>query len=384
MINIATMVETTIDTQLSTYVTATSSAMTTFLVPIAITGYTIFLVMHAFAIIRGDSQDPISKIVKDFLAAAIIASIALSVGNYQSWVVESANALQSDFSGVLSKGLNAGAPTQSLGATIDKTFSSDNMITLPTGVTIAGQSQVPMDSFFYVLANERANGWGIPDMGLLLSGMILTVAEIIIIACCLLAWLPSKVAFYIWLAMGPAGVLCLLFPITKNYFQQWLSALLGTVFTMCIVTAIVSIIPVMYRGLLTDVLKNIDISSTDVIGRTACMLIASVGLGIVAVNAAQKGAHLAGGGVALDGRGLAAFLINAAMQRGGKGKGDGKDNDKGKGAGGSASEGKGSSDPPEKHASGSAEKHAQNFKKGQASGRAVRNVLSALNRKGDQ
>lgn len=387
MIAIATMIEGVIDRSLSAYVTTTSSALTVFLVPIAITGYTLTLVMHALAIIRGDSQDPLSKILKDFLAAAIISAIALSMGNYQSIVIEGAQALQGDFTAALSTGVDSGTAPRSLGASIDLIFSPDNKIRLPEGKTIDGKSEVPIDTFFYVLAHDRANFMGIPDLSLALAGVLLTVAELFIIACCLLAWLPAKVALAFWLAMGPAGILCLMFPVTKNYFQQWLSATLGTIFTMAIVTAIVAIIPVMYRQLLLDILTNMDIASTDVIGRVAAILIASVGLGIVAVNAAQKGAHLAGGGIALDGRGLAAFVINTMMQRGrgqGNGQGVGTGDAKGKGSGGAATEGKGSGQSDEE-----SPEQQERKRKGLAygSGRAVRNIrniLNGLNRRGDK
>lgn len=307
MIDIATRIETALDSALSSYVTSVSQTMSAYLVPIATAGTTVYLLFMSYAIIRGDNEAPVSKLVKDFVSLGLIGAVALAAGNYQYWVIDFANILQSDLVKVVTSSAPGGAV--SIGAAIDNIFSATNCIVPP------GESEcVPLDIVLYQMAQKKVNFLGIPDLYYVIASVFLWIAEIVIIACCLLPWLPAKAALAIWLALGPAAIVCLMWPATKAYFQQWLSAMLGAVFTMAIVAAIVTVIPSMYRNLVQEVIAGGLSDGTDVLGRAIAMCIAALGLGIVAVNASQKGAHLAGGGVALDGRGLANFVINQVQQ----------------------------------------------------------------------
>jgi type IV secretory pathway VirB6-like protein len=367
MIGIASMIESQMDAALSNFVTTTSQSMMNWVVPIAIVCTTLLMMVQALATIRGDNDKPLSKLLKDFLSISLITFFALSMNNYQSYVIGGAQALQSDLVNAIASGtVNTSSPTSTIGQAIDGIFSPDNCLTPPEGGAC-----LPLDTIFLQQAQKRANFYGIPDLVYVFVAVLIDLAEIAIVLCCLLPWLPAKAALAIWLALGPAAIVCLAWPLTRNYFQQWLSSVLGSIFTMVIIAAVVTIIPNMYQQLAKQVMVNTD-TTTDMVGRACCLLVAALGLGIVAVNAAQKGAHLAGGGVALDGRGLALPILREI-----KNSIFGNKDSKPSGAGGesaganSATEGMGA-------ARGASEKAGYAAGRGAAS---ISNVLKALNRK---
>ena len=92
---IAQGIESAIDEILTSTVSSASVSLCAALAPIALTGATIYLIVMAFAIMRGDAGDPVQTIVWKSFRMALIAGIALSAGAYQTNVIEGAAVLES-------------------------------------------------------------------------------------------------------------------------------------------------------------------------------------------------------------------------------------------------------------------------------------------------
>jgi type IV secretion system protein VirB6 len=355
----ATYIEKQLDTALATYVTATSQAMTVYAFGLAVALTSIYWMFFGFASMRGDVSEPMSKITKDVVSMLLIAMVILTFGNYQTYVIEVSQAIVSDLTSRMS-----GGAAQSPGALIDAIFA--DCITPP------GQSKcLPANTVFAFLAEKNANYFGIPNMSYFVANILMGLAEVVIVVLCLIPILLSKVALSIYLAIGPFFIMLAMFPQMRSYFNSWLSGALGNAFTLVIVAAICSIVPVIMKKIIDDAFTG-DLDGIEVLHRTIGALVASIGLGLTALKASQMGAQLAGGGVAMDGGNWLGAAGNMITNMKGGGKGGATPTPQSPQPG----------QPPQPSTPNSGQQSAPKpYSAGRAAGQAARNVIDALSKR---
>ena len=154
-----------IDFMLSQMVSSTSASMASAVGAVAAGGIAIYFVFMSYAIIRGDIQDPMSKITKEVFGMAIIAAIATSLGAYQSIVVGTAQAVL---------GLLTSAVTQSSATTIGEAM---DLLWTTTVVLKDTGEKVPMSSALWIIASAHPYyPLGIPDLLYFLAAVIVWFA----------------------------------------------------------------------------------------------------------------------------------------------------------------------------------------------------------------
>lgn len=343
----ATFLEVQLDTALKAYVTATSTAMTGYVASLAVGLASLYWLVFGLAAMRGDVNEPMSKITKDVVTMLLVAMVVFTFGNYQSFVIESLYGLVADLTSRMS-----GGKAESPGVLIDAIFTHC--------VKPAGEAEcIPVGTLFGLLAVKHANWMGIPDISFLIAHVVMLISEVVIVVLCLIPILLSKVALAVYLAIGPFFIMLAMFPQTRSYSSSWLSGALGNALTLVIVAGICSVVPAIMQKLINDGFKD-SIDGANVLSLTVGILVAALGLGLTALKASQMGAQLAGGGVAMDGGNWLGALGNMYTNMKGRAGGDGnKDKD---------------SKSPENTAQ-------QKSPKSYAAGRAAGNVLAALSKK---
>lgn len=360
---ITSVLEAKVDEVLALYVNGTSAAVSAYAGGIAVVSLTIYYMYMSYAAARGDLSEPLSKITKDLLKISLVLGIALGGGAYQQTVIVFANAIISDMTSILTQG---GAKT--VGAAID--YAN-------TGCTVLPKSPecISYDAVFLKLAVNNQNWWGIPDPLYTVTFLIVALAQILISVLCILPVILAKVGMSLMLGIGPLFLLLAIFPVTVKYFEAWVSALLGFVITQVLVAAVCSVVPMIFKGLLQQAIEGGAKGDVSVLADALAVLIAAIGLGFTALHASQKGAQLAGGGMAMDSKGLGGMVTQSVMNRLIQGRSDGpskNQNDKSSNTENSASQ----------ESSGA-------YRAGRAvgrapynSGRIVGNILNALERRG--
>ncbi len=359
---IATFLETQLDEVLRIYVNGTSATVSAYAGSIAAVGLTIYFVYMSYASARGDLSEPLSKITKDLMKIALVLTVALGGGAYQQYVISFANGITSDLASAVT-----GGAAKSVGAAID--YANSGCVVLPKAPDC-----IPYDSVFLKLAIDRENSFGIPDPLYAIVFVIVALAQLLITALCILPMILSKVGMALMLGMGPIFVLMALFPVTTKYFEGWVSALLGFVLTQVLVSAICSVVPTIFQGLLDKAVKGGAIGDTAVLSDALGVLIAALGLGFSALHASQKGAQLAGGGMAMDSKGLGGMVTQAVMNRMIQGRVGGDPSAGGQSP--SGGENSASSAPGKAYAVGQAVGRAP-----YTTGKAVGNILNALDKR---
>lgn len=353
-----------IDASLVTYVAATSVAMTKYVVPISVTINSIYLTTMAHAIARGDVNEPMNKLVKDIVLMVMVSAVAYSVGNYQHFVIDGMRVLTSDLISVVSLG-----DAKSIGELLDSLFTG--CIT-PPGESACHSYSTAM----WFLALKNSNAIGFPDTSYMWGQLCVSIGQALIVLGSLIPVILSKCALAILLAIGPIFILGLQWPLTKKYFENWFSAALGNVLTLVLIAAICSIAPTIVKKFIQDAFSGSMVEADEILARMDTLLLVCFALGVTALHASQKASHLAGGGVAMDGRGLGSMAAQAMVNKLFMGKNDdpNKDDDKDK-----------NKDKNKENDVNSASKPSlaerAKYATGNFAGKQVRNVLDALNRK---
>lgn len=200
-------------TAMSNFADRMSGTFISFVLPLAASGLTIYLLITGIQIAQGRIQAPLQEIVWRMLRLASIAAILVASGAYAFYVV-----------GAL-EGLRDG-----LVATITGGPPADNAIDLIAGDLMA-------------LGNEYADQ---ASQSLLINVEVWIIAALYWAAKLVLqvfSALPLAISytwFYLSISIGPLFIACLLFPVTARYFEAWLGTTLVAVMTHVAVALVIA------------------------------------------------------------------------------------------------------------------------------------------------
>jgi type IV secretion system protein VirB6 len=259
-------VEKALDFLLMSLVTSKSAAMCTALLPIAITGATIYLLVMGFAIMRGEANDPLHTFVWKSFRMALIAGIALSAGEYQTTIAAGTEALVGAF-------LESMSGFTSVGAVVDDIAK-------------------PFSDLGQQIWNQAVTGFW-PNFALIAAAGAVAVAEFLMFAIGLGFFLLAKVALALVLAVGPAFILCAMWPGTEKYTESWLGQVLNYVVLKVLVAACI----LMLTDFASKFAAHIQVTTdtVNVLKATTSLVCCSGALVIVMLNLPQLAAALSGG-----------------------------------------------------------------------------------------
>ena len=313
---IATQVETAIDGLLNTYVSSKSAALCGILMPIALTGTTIYLLVMGYAVMRGEAHDSLHTVLWKWFKISMIAGIALSAGEYQGTIVDGLQGVQGAF-------VSAFGNATTIGGLVD------NMAQ-------------PYDDLGQQLYNEAVVGFW-PNFSLLIAAAIVSLAQAFLFVVGLGMYLLAKVAFALVLAVGPAFILCAMFPATQRFTESWLGQALSFVFLNVLVGASIAMLTSFASQFAAHVQANV--GNTAIIKDVMALLIVSAALAVVMLNLNTIASALSGGAsISGVGRELARYIMTRGAKppkqppQGGSIQGQG-------GGGSSAGSGGGGSQP---------------------------------------
>ena len=241
---IAQEVETAISFLLDSFVSTKSAALCAAIVPIALTGATIYVIVMGFAIIRGEANDSLQTFLWKSFRMAFVAAISLSVGTYQSMIIDGSDGLV----GALLQSLSGFDTVGALVDDIAKPFSE-------LGEQIWSKAVVGF--------------W--PNFGLIAAAGGVAIAEFLMVAIGLGFFLMAKVALALVLAIGPVYVMCAMWPATEKYTESWI----GQVLNYIVLKVLVGVCILMLTDFASKFAAHINVNSeaVNVIKATTALLI---------------------------------------------------------------------------------------------------------------
>lgn len=301
---LAAVMQQSIDSTLQSFVTQTSAAFASALIPIALVCVTIWVIVYGFAVVRGEVQEPINLFAWKAVRVTIILSIALVGGRYQQMVIDGINGIQSFFISTL-----YGSSVTTITGAIDTSF---NLL----GTYAAD---------FYTKGLPTLSSLGFPHFSFFIAAGLVILAQIVLVAASLIPIILATVVLKLLLGIGPVFVFFALWPATQRFTEAWLGAVLTNVFTIAVISMILSFVPLMLNGLVGQMLVNASAAAeVDPIARAMAILLICVVLGWLAWTASNVAAQLAGGAsLGNPANAVAQTMMNKIAFGGGKGGGKG-------------------------------------------------------------
>lgn len=184
---------------------------------IALILMTLWVLVQGYRIVTGQSRDSMMVLVTNMARAALIISVATSMAMFGSSV---SDFLTKDVGGLITRVVTGNSGTAE--DQIDKSLAW-----MQVALSSVDAIKVLDDGG---LREEKTRAmWFI---GLGTGGPAVTAGSMLLL---------YQVAISLFIGFGPLFILCLLFDQTKQFFQKWLFYGIGTMFSMAVLSAMVSI-----------------------------------------------------------------------------------------------------------------------------------------------
>lgn len=210
-----------VDQALHAFVGATAGQVIADITPFAMLGATIYFALAGYMIIAGRIQTPGGTVMMQAVKFIVIATVALSLDGYNNWVVDVVHGLESGIASMFSGTGSAGEP-MSVYASLDTTLGK--------GWSIAADLW------------ESAGSRGVTQLGMAIGEY---VNAIVIALATLIVGLPAgamiivaKATLTLLLGIGPLFVMCLMWPVTARWFDQWFAQVMTAILTIGLVAAV--------------------------------------------------------------------------------------------------------------------------------------------------
>jgi type IV secretion system protein VirB6 len=263
---LATEMETAIDGLLNTFILSKSAALCSALIPLAITGVTIYIITMGWAIMRGDTNDSFHTALWKFFKITIIGAVALGGGAYQSVIVSFIQGIPGVF-------FDAFGGTSTMGGTIDN---------MGAPFTALGSALIDKGTKL------------VPSIYLIIAGLAVFAAEAVLFVVGLGLFLLTKVSLALILAVGPVFVLCAMFPATQRFTESWIGQALNYVLMNALIGISFSMLTSFAKQYAASILASMG-SSPVVFSDIAALVSVSLTLAVVLLNLNSIASALAGG-----------------------------------------------------------------------------------------
>jgi type IV secretion system protein VirB6 len=177
---------------------------------------TIWIMFQGFRIVTGQSREPMMALVGDSLRAVLIIGIATGMAGASQGLYWTLSDGASSAIVQLVTGKNA-SPFQSI---------DDNLATMQLGMSTidtiedGGNSNVASD----LSRDKWMSGAGVAGPAVIAGALLLL----------------NKVALALFIGFGPLFIICLLFKQTAPLFQKWLLYGIGTVFSLAVLSVMIT------------------------------------------------------------------------------------------------------------------------------------------------
>lgn len=275
---IATDVDLEVTTLIEAFVTRTSTALCETLQPIAVVAIAIWVFVLGWRVLRGHSPDTFPTILMQVFRIALISTIALVGGHYQQLVIDSLTWIQNTFIEALSGYL-------SMGEVMDNVY------------------QPFLETSREVYARAVTGFW--PSVTFLLAAILIQGAGGFLLIVGLGFYLMAKICIALLVAVGPAFILCKIFPATERLTDTWLGNVLGYVMVNVFVVAAITMLSDFGAVYVQNIGENLE--ETNVLLAAGSLLVAVAALCVVMLNIRTLGVALTGG---VDTRGIGALVVN--------------------------------------------------------------------------
>lgn len=260
---------------INNYIESVATPLSNAMMPAALVGVTLWIMVYGFSVVRGEVQEPINLFVWKVIKVSLILAFASTSRYYMNWVVNGFKGVEQIFIA----GISGSSAT-----TVPRAI--DNMVAATSSHAAAAFDQMMFS----------VGPLPIPNIDYLVGWVFIVAGQIIILFACSISYFLAKIYLSIFLALGPPFVLCALWQPTQRFTESWISAVLTQVLVTAIILALLSILPSAYITLTTLTPANMSAEEMTSFSKRGLMLLGlSLVIGYMAMQASNLAAMLTGG-----------------------------------------------------------------------------------------
>jgi type IV secretion system protein VirB6 len=189
-----------------------SSRVIAAITPVLSTGLTVWFIAWGILVMRGAVEQPVREFLGKVIRTALIVSVALGAGLYQSSIAEVIRTVPDDLAAAVAGG------EATLGVTLDPGEAGGGQAALID--LAAGQGLAKAEDAF-----EKGGLMTQQGIAFYTFGVLILLATVIMVGVGGALILVAKVMLALLAALGPLFIASLLFDATKRFFERWIAML---------------------------------------------------------------------------------------------------------------------------------------------------------------
>ncbi len=258
-----------INQELAKYLSGTAAALCSVISPAVAAGIVIYIILIGYAVIRGEASDSLHSAMWKAVKWSLVAAIALSAGNFNTYIVGGLNGIESAL-------FQATTGSVSAGTLLDDCLTQY------------------VNLFNQLVQAINTNGMGMfPNVAVCLAILLLAMASLIFFGLAVCVFMLATVAEVLVIALGPAFISTLIFPPLQRFADAWLSAALNTIVVKVLAGIILTISTLFLQRMVGQVSGSFD--TTAVLMDVLKILVVSVSFGGIFGYLPMLAAQLVGG-----------------------------------------------------------------------------------------
>jgi type IV secretion system protein VirB6 len=269
--SVFTSIGQTIDNATTTFVTDVAADTITTIYPWALACLTLYIVLYGYMMIFGKVDSPGGDGLIKAAKIMIVATMALNADMYLNGVVSALKGIEEGLTAAFS-GSGGGPIYASLDSSLSKGL--DLILQCKQKAQEAGWTEI-----------STAIGWWI-------IGAIIAVGFALVVVVGGIAIMVSTFYLKILFAIGPVFVLCLMFPVTARFFDQWFGYVLNHILIVALTAVVLTLGVTIYDHEISKVVMD---SDQNMLGVALELLVVAAILYAVTKGVMGMASALAGG-----------------------------------------------------------------------------------------
>jgi type IV secretion system protein VirB6 len=286
-----------IDNLTNSFVLGVSSSISVAIAPLVATGFSIWITIYGYAVMRNEVSDPFNVFFKNVIKNAFISVVALGVGFYQDHIIGSIYGFQDGMVATVTKSTSI---TSINGSNVLSVIDNlnDKGGELAGIIMAAGLVKLPVGGYLDIIA-----------------GYVVIFANAVLMIVCGCLALNAKLALALVLALGPLFIATLAFPVTARFFEAWMSKVLNYVLLTILLALSVAASIAIADSYLTNAINQVQspLEPVNRITESVNFFVVYIILAVFTLQTPQIAAALSGG-VSLSGGGFGQAIARSVMR----------------------------------------------------------------------
>ena len=242
-------------------ITSTSTNISAMLAPWIMAGLTIWVMAYAYAVIRGEAQDPINRFIWDLSKKSLVLYLAIGAGVFQSTIIADVEMATQQLTGAINAGAGGECAPGLSGNTgiysaLDCSFNKFNNAS--KNISDVFDKLIFIDVPDNILEKtKRLIEAAVPFLSVIIISWFMSIVAAIMYAVIFLEVVTVRIVLAIAFSLGPLFIAAFAFEPTKKYFEGWVSKVIYCIILQAMIILFIGVAFGVISGILGSMAEQI-------------------------------------------------------------------------------------------------------------------------------